>query len=349
VGGAKLSRGYTVEGLTVSYYRRPTGAGDTLMQMGRWFGFRPGYRDLVRLFIGSKEPKGRVLVDLYEAFGAVCKDEEALRSELRKYSADGLLPKQVPPLVRQHLPNLPPTSRNKMFNAEIRSRDFAGDWKEKTSAPTAAPDVQANLALARALLEAGMIGPETELSFNGPTGSPRKFSARLGVVAGNAVLAFLKGYAWADGRQSVSLESAYIEAKLKAGEFGEWLIVLPQLGEGIRAEALATNVGPISVIERARVSESRFGAYSEPRHREAVAFLGGVGEVTNPSRSLKAARKPDTPILLLYLVAERGVPKSQITIGFGVQYPGLKKLKDITWMVVNRQRPDDIVVSGRKT
>src|SRR5262249_985795 len=40
VGGAKLSRGYTIEGLTVSYFRRRAGAADTLMQMGRWFGFR---------------------------------------------------------------------------------------------------------------------------------------------------------------------------------------------------------------------------------------------------------------------------------------------------------------------
>lgn len=53
VGGAKLSRGFTVEGLTVSYYTRKTSAADALMQMGRWFGYRPGYRDLVRLYIDA--------------------------------------------------------------------------------------------------------------------------------------------------------------------------------------------------------------------------------------------------------------------------------------------------------
>src|SRR6185295_4402091 len=52
IGGNKLSRGYTIEGLTVSYYRRVAGTADTLMQMGRWFGFRPGYKDLVRVFLG---------------------------------------------------------------------------------------------------------------------------------------------------------------------------------------------------------------------------------------------------------------------------------------------------------
>jgi len=71
VGGAKLSRGYTVEGLTISYYRRRAGASDTLMQMGRWFGFRKGYQDLVRLFIGTDEidggPKSKKRINLYEA------------------------------------------------------------------------------------------------------------------------------------------------------------------------------------------------------------------------------------------------------------------------------------------
>lgn len=48
VGGNKLARGFTVEGLTVSHYRRMTKQADTLMQMGRWFGYRKNYRDLVR-------------------------------------------------------------------------------------------------------------------------------------------------------------------------------------------------------------------------------------------------------------------------------------------------------------
>lgn len=50
VGGDKLSRGLTLEGLTISYFTRAAGAMDTLMQMGRWFGYRPGYLDLCRLF-----------------------------------------------------------------------------------------------------------------------------------------------------------------------------------------------------------------------------------------------------------------------------------------------------------
>ena len=51
IGGDKLSRGLTLEGLSVSYFLRASKMYDTLLQMGRWFGYRPGYRDLVRLYI----------------------------------------------------------------------------------------------------------------------------------------------------------------------------------------------------------------------------------------------------------------------------------------------------------
>ena len=50
IGGDKLSRGLTLEGLSVSYYLRASRMYDTLLQMGRWFGYRPGYPDLCRLY-----------------------------------------------------------------------------------------------------------------------------------------------------------------------------------------------------------------------------------------------------------------------------------------------------------
>ena len=136
VGGAKLSRGFTVEGLTVSYFRRKAGQADTLMQAGRWFGFREGYRDLVRLYI-RRDHK----VDLYEAFEALLLDEEAFRDELGKYAGldeDGkplVEPRQIPPLVSQHLPWLKPTARNKMFNAVVKARASVGAFHQLSSIP----------------------------------------------------------------------------------------------------------------------------------------------------------------------------------------------------------------------
>lgn len=117
VGGAKLSRGYTVEGLTISYFRRRASSADTLMQTGRWFGFRKGYQDLVRLYAPA---------DLVEMFEAAMHDEEVFRDNIKAFmELDGentpkLTPMRLAPLVRQSLPFLKPTGSSKMFNAYIK-------------------------------------------------------------------------------------------------------------------------------------------------------------------------------------------------------------------------------------
>jgi len=65
IGGASLSRGYTLEGLTVSYFLRTTKMYDTLMQMGRWFGYRIGYEDICRIYM--KKSMGKSFRYIIEA------------------------------------------------------------------------------------------------------------------------------------------------------------------------------------------------------------------------------------------------------------------------------------------
>ncbi|HYU21225.1 MAG TPA: Z1 domain-containing protein, partial [Chloroflexota bacterium] len=159
VGGTKLSRGFTVEGLTISYYRRTARQADTLMQMGRWFGFRKDYRDLVRLYISRSERKGRDTYDLYEAFEAACLDEEFFRDQLRKYAhmVDGkaqILPRDIPPLVAQHLPWVPPTARNKMFNARLVELRSPGEPIEPRAYPNDTQAIRRNTEILLPLLDA---------------------------------------------------------------------------------------------------------------------------------------------------------------------------------------------------
>ncbi len=132
VGGAKLSRGYTIEGLTTSYFRRSARMQDTLMQMGRWFGFRDGYQDLVRLYIGRREPFGKQkTLDLYEAFEDMVRDEEDFRAQLSVYSKEpGFSPKDIRALVFNSHPHLRPTARNRMYYAELAWAAFS--YREPT-------------------------------------------------------------------------------------------------------------------------------------------------------------------------------------------------------------------------
>ena len=158
--------------MTVSYYRRRAQAADTLMQMGRWFGFRQGYRDLVRLFIGTKEAldkKGRRTIDLYEAFGAICRDEEMFREELTKYASmdePRITPLQVPPLVPSHM--LRPTAKNRMYNAVVTYRNFGGQLSKSTLAPSKPEQKRLNHeALTKVLDKADLVASKFEARLNG--------------------------------------------------------------------------------------------------------------------------------------------------------------------------------------
>ena len=78
IGGDKLSRGVTFEGLSTTYFLRSSKMMDTLMQMGRWFGYRSGYDDLCRLYTSA---------DLLDSFVEISLGSQKVRSEIFIQSA----------------------------------------------------------------------------------------------------------------------------------------------------------------------------------------------------------------------------------------------------------------------
>jgi len=105
VGGLSLSRGLTLEGLTVSYFIRNTQMYDTLMQMGRWFGYRDGFDDLCRLYMPSEA------IAWYAHISDVT---EELRGEFKRMENAKLTPEEFGLCVRSHPESLIVTARNKM-------------------------------------------------------------------------------------------------------------------------------------------------------------------------------------------------------------------------------------------
>lgn len=105
VGGLSLSRGLTLEGLSVSYVLRRSMMYDTLFQMGRWFGYRDGYRDLCRVWM-PEEARG-----WYEH---IAESIEELREELVRMESAGATPQEFGLKVRSHPDALLVTARNKM-------------------------------------------------------------------------------------------------------------------------------------------------------------------------------------------------------------------------------------------
>lgn len=161
VGGFSLSRGLTLEGLTVSYFLRNSMMYDTLMQMGRWFGYRPGYDDLCRVWM-PEEAEGW--------YAHIAESIEELRDELRSMEAVGATPEQFGLKVRSHPDTLIVTARNKMGSGElVVSIGLANKFAETAILKRDADSLRANrnaaISLAKALEKAGL-----------PLGSARQVS-----------------------------------------------------------------------------------------------------------------------------------------------------------------------------
>lgn len=119
VGGLTLSRGLTLEGLSVSYFYRNSKAYDTLLQMGRWFGYRPGYDDLFRIWMNSGAQNW---------YAHIANAVSELRTDFRRMSADRLPPLRFGIRVKAHPDTLIVTAQNKMRTGQefVHSISFSG-------------------------------------------------------------------------------------------------------------------------------------------------------------------------------------------------------------------------------
>lgn len=142
IGGDKLSRGLTLEGLSISYYLRASRMYDTLMQMGRWFGYRPGYEDLCRIY--TTETLARWYQQIAEA-------NEELRQDFEFMVMRGETPKTYGLRVRSH-PGLMVTSSVKMRTGETLELSYDGRIPEMTVYEPQAPRLDHNFNITETFL-----------------------------------------------------------------------------------------------------------------------------------------------------------------------------------------------------
>ncbi|WP_427890528.1 Z1 domain-containing protein [Kribbella sp. GL6] len=267
VGGNKLARGFTVEGLTITYYSRNVGHAEALMQMGRWFGFRQGYRDLVRLFV---PPVVR------DAFKAACLDEMDFREELRQYAVmyDGrpnIRPADIQPLVMRH--GLRPTAANKMYNARLVERRTPN--KEPSSGYPQLDDKDSlahNLRAFAPLIEG--VSKETVWLQAEVKGVSRQFSARFKEFDNATVLKVLRALKWG-GPETFAPDLAWIEG-LPDAVLRKWLVVFPQ---GKDAQ-YSLNGEPGFTIHGRQADASGIRGNADPIHRVVVDALTNAEERT---------------------------------------------------------------------
>jgi Z1 domain. len=146
VGGSTLSRGLTIEGLVSTYFLRSTCQADSLMQMGRWFGYRKGYELYPRIWMTE---------DTLNKFKFLANLEMELRQDLERFSVAGLSPTEFGPRIKNtpKVSWLRITSKNKMQSAIEIEYDFTGTSSQTISFDNDEFILKHNLEVAEAFID----------------------------------------------------------------------------------------------------------------------------------------------------------------------------------------------------
>ena len=225
IGGDKLARGLTLEGLCVSYFVRSTKMYDTLMQMGRWFGYRDNYLDLCRLYTTP---------EVVEWFEHITDAAEELRRDFEWMAQIRETPEHYGMRVQSH-PVLMVTSALKMRSAGTVQVSFSGQSTETVSLHREEPVIAQNLAATEKLLEDAGDPEERCGSFTLKRGERSHVwnGFRWKNVPADSVIAFLETYKTHPAAQKVNskLLADFIRKTQKEGELVNWTVALMGAGQ----------------------------------------------------------------------------------------------------------------------
>jgi hypothetical protein len=237
IGGNKLSRGLTLEGLQVSYFVRNAGAVDTLTQMGRFFGHRASYVDLTRIYMTQR---------LKGLFKEVSEVELQLRRDIALYARLNKTPSDFAPRVKQ-MSSILPTAANRMGTARIETISYSGLLLQTTTFPKESHGyhpIKSNLESTQALFQ----------SLGEPEAIPR---AQLGWsnVPSSKVVDFLNRYVTSESATKFRSQTIadYIVRLNSEEELLSWTIAVQgrkQISETLGAFNLGIDADLVGNIER---------------------------------------------------------------------------------------------------
>lgn len=218
VGGDKLARGLTLEGLSVSYFLRASKMYDTLMQMGRWFGYRPGYLDLCRLYTTS---------ELIEWFGHIADASEELRGEFDLMELKGGTPQDYGLKIQSH-PVLMVTSPLKMRTAKDLHLSFSGDVLETVVFHKDQEKLRANYTAAKQLISLVGEPDETNVKRKRASGVQTWNAVMWKRISSCHIVDFLHYYQTHDESHKVksTLIAEFINKMNSVGELTNWTVAL---------------------------------------------------------------------------------------------------------------------------
>ncbi len=213
VGGDKLSRGLTLEGLTISYYLRASKMYDTLMQMGRWFGYRPGYVDLCRIFTSD---------ELTRWYKHITIASEEMRRDFDYMFLLKKTPKEFGLKVRTHPGVLKITAANKFRYKKVMYLSYSGELEQTYQFKVDKGKFRTNFDNTVGLIAA--LGRPIEKPLN--DFNKKQLLVWRGDNNFNAVTSFLQNYKIGEEVIDTSKIVDYINAQTKKGNLVNWTVAL---------------------------------------------------------------------------------------------------------------------------
>lgn len=303
VGGNRLSRGLTLEGLTVAYFLRTTTLADALLQMARWYGFRAGYDDLIRIWATD---------GIAQWFVELALVEESLRDSITALNRAGRRPDEMAIRMRAHS-RLLLTSKNKSRMLADAARSWSGENPQAILFPLHESEVlERNLERASDLLRQH---PPTQEAYGGAIAHD---------VPAEDVALFLRCYEGHPGSiafQGVELAD-WIMERAVVGELVTWTIFVanPQ-----RDRQVLLGGRPFGLVHRSLQANESIGILIDPRH-EGVDLHGGPENYRTGSgysaKAMRDDRPPAQGLLLLYpLDPEPLRAQTQAVLGVALSLP----------------------------
>lgn len=340
VGGNTLSRGLTLEGLSVSYFVRAASAYDTLLQMGRWFGYRPGYADLPRIWMTS---------ELRNWFRHVATVEAEMRRDIDLYMTEDKDPLSFAVRLRLH-PSLRVTAAAKMKDAVRAASAYGGQRVQTRYFERDASWLLKNQDTAKKLV-AQAVSNCTRSE------RPKDGIHLLRNIPHELVLEFLQDYSFHEESKECNgdLLSRYIQKRVReADSLGRWNVAIVGNNDS-RFGTFEFAPG----VEVGRVIRARLQAGDDPKFADiktlmsrkdaALDLTGSISKLTEPE--IKAERRrqlPDTGLITLYAIDKTSAPLydkqeslrepldlPEHAIGVGLVFPRPAKDSEVEWNYVS--------------
>jgi hypothetical protein len=298
IGGNTLSRGLTLRGLIVSYFVRTASAYDTLLQMGRWFGYRAGYADLPRVWMTE---------ELEAFFFDLATVEHEVRQDIKLYELEGTTPLDFAVRIRTH-PALTITARAKMQAAVDASMSFGGRrpqmiyYRHRDAAW-----LNANREAARRLVEVAVT--EGALEQVDASWLIRNVSAR-------SVLDFVESYRFHDRNEALQgrLLAGYVRDQNGEGELHSWNVAVisrrPRPGDRMIEVGPGISVPPLNRAKIEALSDDE-NAYLKAitSHVDIAIDLEMSADDVARASDAELIERRRRGLLLLYPIDGQSVPR----------------------------------------